>query len=203
MLNMAVNPLTVTPVLFGLIAAHDNSLDRISPIIVAAVLGYIVLPLSFLVLLTKAGRIESIEARDRRRRAPALWMGAGLLALAGIAVSWTAGAEYGPVSAVAGILLVNALIAAAINERFKISLHVASIAGLFSILTVLGMISGDPMPGGPWVLGSALLLIPLLMWARMADGAHSRNEVLAGCLFGLMVPALELWMVNALGPLYS
>jgi len=200
---MLINPLTVTPVLLGLVGAHAGLGDDLLKMVMVAVGGYVILPLVFLVWLERTGRIASIEARDRERRSSALWIGAGLLALAGIATSWTAGAEYGPIPAVAALLVLNALIAAGINERFKISLHVASVAGLFAILTGLKLLSGQPLPGGPFVLGSALLLIPVLMWARMADGAHSRSEVIAGGLFGLIMPPFELWLLDVLWPLYA
>jgi hypothetical protein len=200
---MLVNPLTVTPALFALVGEHAGLEGSLLDMVLVAIAGYVLLPLAFLVWLQKTGRIATIEARDRQRRSSALWIGAGLLALAGIATSWMAGAEYGPVPAVAALLVLNALIAAAVNERFKISLHVASVAGLFAILAVLEVLSGRPMPGGSWVLGIALLLIPALMWARMADGAHSRTEVIAGWLFGLFMPALELWVLDAFRPLYG
>ena len=198
---MLVNPLTIAPVLFGLVGVHAGLGESLPGMMLTAIGGYVLVPLSFLVWLQRSGRIATIEARDRERRSGALWIGAGLLALAGMATSWTAGAEYGPIPAIAGLLVLNVLMAAAINERFKISLHVAAAAGLFSFLTALHLISGRPIPGGPWVLGTTLLLVPLLMWARMADGAHSRHEVVAGCLFGLLLPALELWVLDAFFPL--
>ena len=204
MINMAINPLTVAPLLMGLVASHMGLQgDALGSTILVAVLGYLVIPLVFLLLLKRSGRIASIEARDRERRSGPLWVGAGILTVAGAAVVWTSGSGYGPLFAVSLILVLNALLAAAINERFKMSLHVSSVAGLFSMLWALTWISGQRLPGGAVLLIGAALLIPLLMWARKADHAHSGPEVRVGALFGLVIPAVEVFLLHAVWPLYG
>jgi membrane-associated phospholipid phosphatase len=45
-----------------------------------------------------------------------------------------------------------------------------------------------------------LVLLPLLMWARIRVKAHTLGQVVAGTVFGLVVPAVELFViVRALG----
>ena len=43
------------------------------------------------------------------------------------------------------------------------------------------------------VLGAGLLaLVPLLMWARVRTGAHTRGQVWAGATLGLALPYVQL-----------
>lgn len=200
---MTVNPLTVAPVLMGVIAAHIGLREgALWATVLAAVVGYSVIPLVFLLLLKRTGRIATIEARNRERRSRPLWIGVGLLIVAGTVVVWISGAGYSPLLAVSLILVMNATLSAIINERFKMSLHVSSVAGCFSILCTLTWLSAQDLPGGAMLLTVSALLIPLLMWARRADQAHSGPEVFTGAAFGLLIPAAELILLDALWPIY-
>ncbi len=201
--NMLINPLTITPPVFLLIALHDGLGERALPIFLVAFAGYFVLPLGLLMALKRSGQIATIEARDRSTRTPVLWMGVGLLAVAGMAVVFASGWRYGAVGAVSMVLVVNAIIAAFINARFKMSLHVGSVAGAFSILATISFISGQLVPGGLALLVIAAMLIPLLMWARTAEKAHSRSEVWFGALFGLLAPSTEILILHTVWPLYA
>jgi hypothetical protein len=112
-------------------------------------------------------------------------------------------AEVRPVIlAIAGVLLLQGILAAGITPRLKLSLHVAAMAGAFSILASLGPLSGTPLPGGHALLPALAVLIPLLAWARHADHAHSASEVRAGLAFGLILPPFELALMHALLPLW-
>ena len=201
---MGVNPLTVAPLLIGLVAAHSGLRgSELSGVLFVAIAGYTILPLGFLLWLKQTGRIASIEARNQQQRIGPLWIGAGLLTITGTLVVWRSGTGYSPLLVVSLVFVVNAVLAAVINLRFKMSLHVSSVAGLFSILSALTWISGRYMPGGLPLLIAAGLLIPLLMWARMADQAHSRPEVSVGALFGTLIPAAELIALDVMWPIYG
>lgn len=201
---MSINPLTVAPVLMGLVAAHIGLQgSALWVVLITSVAGYTIVPLAFLLALKNRGRIESIEARDRDRRSGPLWTGIGILAVAGTGVVLVSGLGYSPLLAVSVVLVLNAVFAATINERFKMSLHVSSVAGLFSILCGLTWLSGQSLPGGRILLVLSAMQIPLLMWARKADRAHSGNEVRVGAIFGLLLPPAELLVMNALWPLYG
>ncbi len=202
-INNLVNPLTIGPVLIALVAAHagyaGSSFFRI---LTASIAGYSLIPLALLLILKRWGAIETIEARDRTRRKRALWVGVGLMVGVALAITLLADQGYDAVVTVSWLVAFNTILAASINERFKISLHVMSVAGLASFLIVIPWVSGTPMPGSPWVIVLSMLLIPLIMWGRLTDEAHSRHEILAGCIVGLVMPGLELWTMDRIWPLF-
>lgn len=201
--NNLVNPLTIGPVLLGLVAAHAGMTGILfSKVLVTSILGYSIVPLILLLVLKRRGRIASIEARDRQRRSRALWSGSLLMLLVSLAVIWAAGGGYSSIAVVSGMVAINTALAALINERFKMSLHVASVTTLCSFLAALSVLSSTPVPGSEWTLVVTFILIPVAMWGRLTDRAHSRYEVAAGCLFGVVVPPLELLLVNTFWPLF-
>lgn len=197
-LNMLINPLTAAPVLMGFVVAHAGAgPDTLVNVVVAACVGYLLLPLALLVSLKKQGLIGSIEARDQKQRSKALRQGTALLVVAGFLCWLVAGEVQRSVTIVAMVLVIHLILARFITPRIKVSLHVAAVAGMVSMLLMLEWLSGNAMPFAPWIHIILLVLIPIMMWARMADGAHSRNEVIAGLFFGLLLPPVLLWMLDA------
>jgi hypothetical protein len=200
---MLLNPLTLPPLIMGLAAAHAEAPGLlVRRIVIVSAVMYLFVPLVFLILLKRTGRIATIEARDQKARSRAMWAGVGILGAAAAAMA-AAAAEVRPVIlAIAGVLLLQGILAAGITPRLKLSLHVAAMAGAFSILASLGPLSGTPLPGGHALLPALAVLIPLLAWARHADHAHSASEVRAGLAFGLILPPFELALMHALLPLW-
>jgi membrane-associated phospholipid phosphatase len=83
--------------------------------------------------------------------------------------------------AAAGVIAVSAII----NLRWKISGHMAGIAGLTALLTRL-LVDGLAIVNlVPWVLG-AILLCGLIGTCRIALDRHSLGEVVAGLLNGFL-----------------
>jgi hypothetical protein len=202
-IGMLLNPLTLPPLIMGLAAAHAEAPGLlVRRIVIVSAVMYLFVPLVFLILLKRTGRIATIEARDQKARSRAMWAGVGILGAAAAAMA-AAAAEVRPVIlAIAGVLLLQGILAAGITPRLKLSLHVAAMAGAFSILASLGPLSGTPLPGGHALLPALAVLIPLLAWARHADHAHSASEVRAGLAFGLILPPFELALMHALLPLW-
>jgi hypothetical protein len=201
-LNMLINPLTAAPVLMGLIATHAGaSSDTVLSVVLTAAAGYTVLPLALLSFMRVRGQIRTIEARDQGQRSRALKNGLVLLCVAGLACWAVADDVQRSVAIVSLVLILHLSLAIFITPRLKVSLHVAAVSGMFSILLMQEWLSGIPMPLSPWIYAMLLVLLPIMMWARVADGAHSRTEVTAGLFFGLFLPPLLIWILEAMLPL--
>lgn len=199
---MLVNPLTAAPMLMGVIATHAGaSSDTVLRVVLTAAVGYTVLPLTLLLYMRIRGHIGTIEARDQGQRSRALKNGLVLLGVAGLACWVVADDVQRSVAIVSLVLILHLSLAILITPRLKVSLHVASVSGMFSILLMQEWLSGIAMPLSPWIYAVLLILIPIMMWARVADGAHSRAEVTAGLFFGLFLPPLLIWMMEAMLPL--
>ena len=202
--GMLLNPLTLPPLVLGMAAAHAGAPDLlIRRIVIVSVVTYLVVPLAFLLILKRSGRIATIEARDQGARSRAMGAGVVILGAAAAALA-AAAAEVRPVIlAIAGIMLLQGILAAWITPRLKLSLHVAAMAAAFSVLASLGPLSGTPLPGAKVILPVLSLLILLVAWARHADSAHSMQEIRAGLAFGLLLPPICLTIIHAIQPLWG
>lgn len=198
---MLINPLTAAPILMGLIATHAGaSSETVLSVVLTAAAGYTVLPLVLLSFMRVRGQIGTIEARDQGQRSRALKNGLVLLGVAGLACWAVADDVQRSVAIVSLVLILHLSLAIVITPRLKVSLHVAAVSGMFSILITQEWLSGIAMPLSPGIYAVLLMLIPIMMWARVADGAHSRAEVTAGLFFGLSLPPLFIWMLEAMLP---
>jgi len=203
LLAMVFNPLILPPALFSLLAFHSGALPaEVRRVTLVAMVLYFVIPGLYLIALQASGRISTIEARDRERRSTPLMIGAVYLIIV-VPLMW-AQAETSTtiVTSFALITAANAFIIAFITRWFKISMHVASVAGFFAVLQTVNWITGEAMAGGFFLLISAAVLIPIIMWARIADDAHSKKEVFSGLLFGIIILPLELGALHTLGIIF-
>lgn len=201
--GMIINPLILPLPLLFLLANHAGAPPgEVGRIMAVALLGYVITPVSLLVWLRSIGRIETIEARNHEARRGPLFVGAAILGLTAILLHVVSKVAQGPISSAAIVLAVNALLIAFITLRFKLSIHVAGISGFISMLVVAEQLSGSPMTGSAWILPIAITGMILVMWARIREDAHSVREVVVGWLFGLLLPALEFWLLHMGNLLY-
>ncbi|HYE95332.1 MAG TPA: hypothetical protein VD962_03925 [Rubricoccaceae bacterium] len=195
-LSYVLNPLAWPPIGFALVQAHFGASGaEVAFSLIVVFVFFAAVPLGYLVWLWRRGEVASLEVRERRRRLRPLAVGiasyvAGLVALAVV------GRTAEPlVLALALQYPVNTLVVLLITLRWKISIHCVGVAGFAVALLVVASLPW-PWPSLP-VLTPAntwpvLLLIPPVMWARVASGAHTRAQAVGGALFGLLVPAAEL-----------
>ena len=145
---------------------------------VAALLGFAavaVAPVGLLFLLKAWGRLDDVEMRSRSQRrvvylACAGSYVAGAAALLAVRSSW-------PVWGVVAVQAPAALVLAAANRRWKVSIHAAGLAGIAAAALVLFGTAG-------------LALVPLPIagaWARWAAGAHGRSDLVLGAVIGFSV----------------
>jgi hypothetical protein len=142
---------------------------------VAAMLSFAAVaavPVGLLFLLKALGRLDDVEMRDRSQRgvvylACAGSYAVGAAALVAIGSSW-------PVWGVVVVQAPAALALAAVNRRWKASIHAAGLAGILAAALVLFGLQ-------------ALVLAPLPIagaWARWAAGAHRGVELALGGAIG-------------------
>ena len=130
----------------------------------------------FVLQRRRAGHWQTVDA-SRRQERPVLY----LLALAvALAYWWWMGAGASATST--GILAAVAMLCVAgiANRWIKLSLHVASLA--FAGVALLPLLQGAGI--------GALLLLPLLAWARLRMARHALPEVVGAALLGWVFGAV-------------
>ncbi len=197
-----VNPLVLPPVAFALVQKHYGAgMGEVLWTSGVALVFFCLLPLGYVAGMVWRGEAESLEVRERRRRlkpflAVIASYAAGLLVL-GLT------AETAPrlVVALAALYPLNTAVILLINLRWKISVHLTSLAGFVSGLLFVALMGGRGLPAaaGPALTAATvaplLALVPLLMWARVRVRAHTPGQVLAGAAFGLAAPFGELYLL--------
>ena len=146
-----------------------------------------VLPFGILLALVRAGRVTDHHVSQRTQRAPVLAMAVGCV-LAGLAVLAVLGA---PASVLAMTVAIVAGIAflAVVSLWWKVSGHASAIA---SSTTAAVLLLGPDW----WPL---FLLVPLVGWSRVALGAHTLGQVVAGALVGPVVIVGLWWLLLGAG----
>jgi membrane-associated phospholipid phosphatase len=144
-----------------------------------------VLPLAYVLVLVKLGKLSDHHVSDRKQRAPLL-----MLALVSVVLGLLAlHAVHAPVSVSVMVLALIGGIAvlAAISLVWKISGHASAISSA-AVIAVL-------MFGPLWL--PLLLLVPAVGWSRVVLRDHTRGQVIAGSLFGGVVIAGLWWILRA------
>ena len=198
-----LNPLVLPPISFALIDAHFGA----GPAGVAWTFGvslvfFCLVPLLYVVGMVRTGRADSLEVRRRERRlGPFLVSVASYLAGALLLWRTVEGPALPVIVAFAALFPLNTAVLLLINTRWKISIHMTSLAGfvgvlLFTALTVWRDLPADVEAALTLAtVGPLVVLVPLLMWARVRVGAHTPGQVFAGAAFGLLVPQAQLWWI--------
>lgn len=172
--SIALHPFAVL-VAVSLLAAwrlDPASLPR-TAIGIAAAVGVV---WAFVLQRRRAGHWQTVDA-SRRGERPLLYL---LALMVAAAYWWWMGGRASATSA--GILAAIAMLCVAglANRWIKLSLHMASLA--FAGVALLALL--------PPVGTSALLLLPLLGWARLRMARHTWPEVVGGAALGLASGAL-------------
>lgn len=201
--SYVLNPLVFPPIAFALIDAHFGA----GPAGVAWTFGvsavfFCLVPLFYVLGMVRMGRAESLEVRRRERRFSAFVVGIVSYAVGALLLWRTVEGPALPlIVAFASLFPLNTLVLLLINTRWKISIHMTSLAGfvgvlLFTALTVWRDLPPDAEAALTLAtVGPLVLLVPLLMWARVRVEAHTVGQVVAGAAFGLVVPQVQLWWI--------
>lgn len=204
--SYVLNPLVFPAIGFPLLDAHFGAPwpEVVRTLGVSAVF-FCFVPLGYILALVRTGRAESLEVRDRAARLRPMLIGVASYAVGALVLWQTVGGAAQPVIVTFSALFpLNTLGLWWITRRWKISLHVAGLAGFVSVLGFTALASWPTLPPGAGLLTPArvallaLLLLPL-MWARVHSRAHTAAQVVAGAAYGLLLPAAELYAVVVLG----
>lgn len=193
-----VNPLIFPPIVYGLALSHVGAPpdDVAAGVAIGAVfLGLV--PLVHVGWMWMKGEVGSLEIRNRSKRTEPFLVALGATVLALLVVGGINLEGEQLLAAMLGCHLVNTLLLLGITQRWKISVHCASVAGAVGTLAFVHF----HVPGG--VLGTAglgrivlvggLVLIPLLVWARVRSRAHTILQAATGTALGFAAPYLELY----------
>ena len=201
-LSYVVNPLVLPPVGFGLILWHFGAPGwEIALIVAVALVFFCLIPLAYVIRMIRRGETESLEVRQRESRLKPFLAGIGSYAV-GMVVMAFAGTTAVPLLVALALLYpVNTAILLLVNLRWKISIHMTSLAGFVSILLFVAMTVWRDLPPDAEValtvvtVAPLLAVLPVLMWARVRVGAHTPGQVVAGAVFGLAMPVAELLVI--------
>jgi membrane-associated phospholipid phosphatase len=143
-----------------------------------------ILPLAYVLVLIKLGRVTDHHVSDRRQR-PALLLLALISVLAGLVVLQVI---KGPVSvSLMTIALIGGIAVLAVVSAFwKMSGHASAVAAA-AVIVVL-------MFGPAWL--PLLVIVPAVGWSRVVLRAHTLGQVIAGSLFGGIVIAGLWWLLQ-------
>ena len=206
-LSYVLNPLVLPPVAFGLILWHFGApAGEIAWVVAVSLVFFCLVPLAFVIRMIRRGEAESLEVRRQDRRLKPFLVGIISYATGMIVMALTGTTAVAFLVALALLYPINTAVIVLINLRWKISVHMTSLAGFVSILLFVSMTVWQALPPETEAVltvvtvAPLLVLLPLLMWARVRVEAHTPGQVVAGALFGLVMPFAELWLiVRALG----
>jgi hypothetical protein len=155
--------------------------------------------------MVRRGVAESLEVRSREMRTRPFIVGILSYAVGLAVLALTVRTALPLIVALAALMPINTAVMTLINLQWKISIHSAGMASFCSALLFVAVyVTPDlwsSLPTG-WEavltvasVAALLPLVPALMWARVRVGAHTPRQVLAGGLYGLIVPFLELYAI--------
>lgn len=196
-LSYVVSPLALPPLVYGAVLAHVGA-SRLE-VAWGAGIGAVLLafvPLAHVVWMRLQGRIESLEIRDRSKRAEPFLV---VLGAGGVAFGAVLGVEITGqrlLAALVGCHVLNTSLLFLITTRWKISVHCASVSGAVATLvfvqhhvpgTVLNAAVAERL-----LMGGGVVLVLLMIWARVWSRAHTPWQAVAGTGLGL-APYVELF----------
>jgi len=199
-----LNPLVFPPIGLALVHAHAGPPPAGAALLAALVtlavgaVFYCFVPLGYIVRLVRSGAAESLEVRDRITRLRPLAVSIASYAVGAVALAATVDGPARPLILTFAVAFpLNTIGLLAITRRWKISLHLSSLAGF---VAVQGYAAWTLPAAGALTLSAAsvallLPLLPLLMWARVRSGAHTPAQVVAGAAYGALVPLAEFLLV--------
>lgn len=195
-LSYLINPLILPPIGFGLVLWHFGAgAPEIRDAVGIGLVFFFLIPLVYVAVMVRRGKAATLEVRHRSARTRPFLFGITSYSV-GVLFLWMTLETARPLMlAIAAIYPINTALVAMINLRWKISVHVASVAGFLAGLIFVARMPWDVPTLGVLTMTSvapSLLLIPLLMWARVRSGAHTPGEVAAGSVFGFGVTLLQL-----------
>ncbi len=199
-ISYAINPLVLPPILFGIVVYNSGgSRGQISGAVAIAVVFFCLVPLASMVRAIRGKPAATIELRDRTHRTmPYLISVASYLAALAV-LTQTSLPARGFLLAVTLAFVWNGVLLLIINLYWKISLHVSTLAGFFSILWFYSTRVIDHDGSALVFAVVAVVVTALVMWARVEADAHTEAQVIGGAVFGFLMPYVLLLVLAQTG----
>ena len=190
-----LSPLTLPPVVTAAAAqALGAGPGEVLASAAVALVANGLVPLAVLVAMVRRGAARTLEVRERSKRALPFAVGVAGSLLAAWGFALVADGPRGVLVPLALWQALNvALLWAITAGATKVSVHLYAVASSAAIAAWLAA-TGVPALR-PWAVGLALL-VPLVAWARLRLGAHTRGQVALGAALGAVLVPLELWMID-------
>ena len=203
--SYTINPLVVPPALYGIVTYRSGgSATQVVVAVGISIFFFCLVPLVSMIRAIKGKPHATIELRDRTHRTIPyiVTIVSYLVALAVIQRLNLPATDF--LIAMTLAFVWNGFLLLVINLYWKISLHVSTLAGFFSMLWFFMShheMGVDPTGGGPaGVLAFiAVGLTALVMWARVETDAHTPAQVFGGAAFGLVAPYVMLLILGSAG----
>jgi membrane-associated phospholipid phosphatase len=196
-ISAVANPLVLPVVIFTVLAfrLEADPVDRFM-VISVSMFFFSILPLVILLWMKKHDAIESIDVRDRIARTRPFIYGI-LCMLAGSTTFLLVGLHNADVyQAMAMIGILNGVVAAVINTRWKISIHAM---GMASSGVMFFFMSGPNPLAWPSITSTSILFILsavfvtiFVQWSRVVLKHHTVAQVIAGALLAAALTILQL-----------
>jgi len=186
LVSLILNPSLLTGAFLALVAATDEAPGRRVATAAIAVLFATVIPVAILFALRRMGLLSDVEMRVRHERQAVYGLCiasyvVGGLALLRLGSSWRVWGLF-------ALLATVGVLAAALNMKWKVSIHTMTIASLAAIAIAFFGPAAWPVS----------LLLPLAAWGRWAVGAHTPFELVVGALLGGVVGPLGIVVLERL-----
>lgn len=181
--NIFVPPTNIF-LLFVFLAIRENGSIQSQQIFYSGLFLGLVFPIIFFVVLQKFGKIANVDATIKEQRtAPYLF---GIL-LCAIGYFWLKAVLDSAIpSSIWLVYGINTVIILLINKFWKISAHALGVA--------------SPAAAVYWIIGAPgiFLIIPIIIigWARLELKVHTKAQVFAGAIFGILSTVILLSMFN-------
>lgn len=194
LISVCLNPLLMSALAVGLVATgYDAPSAEVWAVVGLSLMFMFAMPAFYLFALLRSGRIRSLSVRDRMKRRWPMIISIVLMIILLPSLLAVAQTTAPAVLSVACIYLVNTVALLIVTVRYRISLHAVGLSSFIAVSAVFGALpSFDGIPGGTELFVVAIASLPLIAWARIRRREHESGEVVAGVLFGLVVPTLEL-----------
>ena len=172
-----VAPAQIVAVLLVVMALHVAPPGEAVRWAALTVLFASLLPMGYVVYQVRRRRLTDHHVRVRRQRRVPMLVAIGCTALC-LSLLAVLGAPRQLVAlAAAGVA--GLLVTFAVTLAWKVSMHVATLAGAVTIVAIVF--------GPQWL--PLLLLVVLVGWARVVTGDHSAIQVAAGAVIGSGIAA--------------
>ena len=147
----------------------------------------IILPLIFILILIKVGRISSIEMMHHKERVvplfnTAVWMLFGYFLLQNFLL-------YAPLlmAELLGAIIIISL-ASVLSNFWKISLHMLGVGGILGVFIAIQILYQKTNT----LIIIFVLLSGILAYSRLNEKAHTKSQVYIGFLVGLLIELIVI-----------